>query len=213
MPLSESTSSVALSAAWWSKTMVSEKRSSKAIVVYLLLVSRSSSTKWRRIFTFTPPTSLTTLEKGLSYPLLSAAEHRRGDHDQFLALEGRAITAAGHQGAAHDCQGRGHRASGPIKASAELTACRREDERAVNEIRRVMALQRFDQHRPPRDDRQLDALGLALADDRERQFAVPGRFLNQILKLERRYSLIFTMPTLSISASPILVITSQFFRG
>src|SRR5271157_3882889 len=47
-----------------------------------------------------------------------------------------------------------------------------------------MAIQRFDQHRPPRDDRQLDALGLALADDRERQFAVPGRFLNQILKLE-----------------------------
>src|SRR5271157_896890 len=72
MPLSARTSSVALSAAWWSKTMISEKRSSKAIVVYLLFVSRSTSTKWRRFFTFTPSTSLTTLENGLSYPLLSA---------------------------------------------------------------------------------------------------------------------------------------------
>ena len=37
MPLSERISSVALRASWWSKTMVSEKRSSKAMVVYLLL--------------------------------------------------------------------------------------------------------------------------------------------------------------------------------
>ena len=63
---------MALRASLWSKTMVSEKRSPKAMVVYLSFVSRSNSTKWRRFLTLTPLISLTTLESGLSYPLLMA---------------------------------------------------------------------------------------------------------------------------------------------
>ena len=66
MPLSERISSVALSACWWSKTIVSENLSSKRIVVYFCFESRRTSTKWRRFLICTPLTSLTILENGLS---------------------------------------------------------------------------------------------------------------------------------------------------
>ena len=69
MPLSERISSVALSASWWLKTIVSEDLSSKRIVVNFCFESRSTSTKWRRFLIGTPLTSLTTLVSGLSYPL------------------------------------------------------------------------------------------------------------------------------------------------
>src|SRR5262249_28533003 len=66
IPLSERISSVALSALWWSKTIVSEYLSSKTIVVYFSFESRSTSTKWRRFLIRVPLTSLTTFENGLS---------------------------------------------------------------------------------------------------------------------------------------------------
>ncbi len=118
MPLSERTSSVALSASWWLKTIVSEYLSSKRIVVNFCFELRKISTRWRRFLTGTPLISLTILVIRVVVALADlVGKHRRCDHDQLLALEPRADRPGGSPAG---CRSR--RAGHPLRSSAEANS-------------------------------------------------------------------------------------------
>ena len=156
MPLSERISSVILSASWWLKTIVSENLSLNGIVVNFSFESRSTSTKWRRFLIRHSVDFLDDLGERVVVSFADpVGEHRRGDHDQLFAFKLGQVAAAGGQRAADHRQRRVE----PARAveRRRRTRCHgRKYQRPVDEVRRILPLERLDQHRVLRLGRQVD---------------------------------------------------------
>ena len=205
-------SSVAASASLWLKTIVSDARSSKLIVMYVSLQSRSSLDQVAEVLHADAVDLLDHLGERVGVALAEPVrEHRRGDHDQFLAVDLRPVAPPRHQRAADHAQSRMETAR--VEAPREFDRHRREHQRTVDEVRRIAARSDSISISMLGADRQLDLHRLPLADQRQRDLTVLGELLDQILEPQPKVVRSFTMPTLSISWSPILVIRSHVFSG
>ena len=183
--LSERISSVASRTSLRSKTIVSEFRSSKLMVMYLSLASRRVSTRWRRFLIRHAVDLLDDLGERVAVPLADPVrEHRRGDDHQLLAGEGGLVAPAGRQRAA-DRSRTSDRHRRPVERREELGRRRREDQRAVDEVRRVSAPERLDQlvvlgrRRAPRSSISLPSRTIVSGD-----LAVLRQRLDEVLEPE-----------------------------
>ena len=107
MPLSERISSVALSASWWSKTIVSENLSSKTNRREFLLRIAKHLHQVAEVLDRHSVDLLDDLGERVVVALADpVGKHRRGDDDQLLAFELGEVAAPGGQRAADERQQR-----------------------------------------------------------------------------------------------------------